>query len=178
MCAFQQITNQNIQSSSLLCHLVRASFSLRMDCRCSSVRRLLCAVVLIFITGKSFSQRYVLPNIHVVRAARRRSRGISSGMEWMNCAGPVVSHYTAAQSAPFRICTGAVSTSMANGLRRNSKFFFCASKSPRRLANSSRSALSLSAKCAFGNTVAPTRVKHYLATGKVRQVALVHLCLP
>ncbi len=66
---------------------------LRMDCRCSSVRRLLCDVLLIFITENSFSHRYVLPNIHKVRAAWTRSWGIASGMKQVNCAGPTVSYF-------------------------------------------------------------------------------------
>lgn len=73
--------------------------------------------------------------------------------------GPTVSYF--AFSVPLHcssiscicICTGAVSTLTANGLRSSSKLLFCASKSPKRRANSVRSALSLSAKWAFGNTV-------------------------
>lgn len=75
---------------------------------------------LIFITRKSFSHRYLLPNIDKVRAAGRQSWGIAAGIEWMNCEGPAVSYF--AFSVPLHCnsissiwnCAGAVSTSMAN----------------------------------------------------------------
>jgi len=42
--------------------------TLRIDCKCTSVRQLLCAVLLIFINQKSysFSDKYVLRDMHRV----------------------------------------------------------------------------------------------------------------
>lgn len=71
----------------------------RMDRRCSSVRRLLC----------SASHRYVLPNRHQIRAACRRRCGFRNGAN--------------KPSAPSHCsCTGAVSMSTRREAAPNSLF--------------------------------------------------------
>lgn len=121
---------------------------LRMDCRCSSVAQLLCAVLWIVITESSFSHRYVLPNMHKVRVACRRSWGIPSGMEGINCAVPAVS--------PFAVSVPLHSIKAVWDLSAQSAQFI--------------------SKVRILERHCTNLVRHFLATGKMRQVALMHVC--
>ena len=85
---------------------LRAEEFFRIEWRCSSVRRLLCDVLFIFIKENSWSYRYVLPNIESIWAAWVRSWGIVSGMNRENCAAAQsyltwACHNTGVQSAPI-----------------------------------------------------------------------------
>ena len=109
-----------------------------MDSRVTSVRRRLCDDWFICIP----ENRYVEPNTQRLCALWRLTWGVVSGGKRGNCAGPTVSHWAfnvrshCSSISSVWICTGAVSTSAANGLRNSSELFFCTSKSPKRRANS------------------------------------------
>ena len=150
---------------------------LRIEWRCSSVRRVLCEVLFIFIKENSCSHKYVLPNIESVWAAWEHRWGIVSGMKRGNSAAPTDSYFAFSVSLHWSsissICRfdGALSTSAANGLLRSSNLLFGASKSSNRRMKSAPSMSSFSVNCLVGKTAAATFF-HCLAVREMAQVFL------
>ena len=99
---------------------------LRIEWRCSSVSRLLCDVLFIFIKEKSCLHRYVLPNIERILAAWVGSWGIVSGMKRGNCAVPTETYFALSVSLHWSSISSiwrlgdALASSMANGLLSSS----------------------------------------------------------
>ena len=135
---------------------------LRIEWRCSSVRRVLCEVLFIFIKENSCSHKYVLPNIESVWAAWEHRWGIVSGMKRGNSAAPTDSYFAFSVSLHWSsissICRfdGALSTSAANGLLSSSNLLLGASKSANRRMKSAPSMPSFSVNCLVGKTAAAT----------------------
>ena len=151
---------------------------LRMDCRCSSVRPLLCDVLLIFITEQLLTQ-ICAANIQRVQAICWQSWGTASGVKQIDCAGPRVSYFSfsvplyCSSISSICICTGAV-CQMGCETARN---YFSVLQSHQSTVLSAKCTQVIS-KVGIWEHHGTNLVQHYLATGKVRQVALVHLCLP
>ena len=80
-------------SSSMFGVRLCAEEILRIEWRCSSVTQLLCVGLFNFITEKSCSHRYVLPNIESIWATWACSWGIVSGMKRGNCAALTASYF-------------------------------------------------------------------------------------
>ena len=131
-------------SSSMFGVRLWAEEILRIEWRCSSVRQLLCDVLFNFITEKSCSHRYVLPNIESIWATWARSWGIVSGMKRGNCAAPTESYFDLCVSLHWSSISsiwrlvGALSTSTANGLLSSSNLLYWASKSANRRVKSTQ----------------------------------------
>lgn len=145
-------------SSSVSGFRLWAEEILRIQRRCSSVRRLLWDVLVIFIEEKSFSHRLVLPNMDSIWAAWAQSWDIVSGMKCVNCAAPTASYFDfnvslhwSSISSIWRL-VGTFSTATANGLLSSSNLHFWISKSANLRLNSAPSTRSFSANCAHGNT--------------------------
>lgn len=183
MCVFQQITNQNIQSSSLLCHFDKAwclaSFFadklVFVQCevlQCGDFQAGLQVLINETTPMCWFLNLYHWKEFLTKICATKHAHGLSHLQEelrhfFRNAVNELCSvvlcllvfHYTAAQSAPFESGQVQFSRWWQMGCEATKNSFFCTSKSPKCLANSSHSALSWSVKCAFGNTVALTLFK-------------------
>ena len=122
----------------------------KMEWRCASVRRLLCGFLLIFITQKNCSHRYVLPNMQSIWESCRQS--CCRDEAWKL----VLLHWRSISS--IRRFTGALSMSTANGALDRSNFNFWAATLENRRVNYVPSVPSLSTNVQSGE-----RWKHVLS---------------
>ena len=126
---------------------------LRIEWRRSSVRRVLCEVLFIFIKENSCSHKYVLPNIESVWASWERRWGIVSGMKRGNSAAPTDSHFDFIVSLHWSSISSHLQVWWcAFHVSCSSNLLFWASKSANRRMKSAPSMPSFSVNCIVGKT--------------------------
>ena len=156
---------------------------LRIEWRRSSVRRVLCEVLFIFIKENSCSHKYVLPNIESVWSAWERRWDIVSGMKHGNSAAPTDSYFAFSVSLYWSsissICRfdGALSTSAANGLLSSLNLLFFGFKIGKSPYEVSTKYAEFYSKLSSWETAAATFF-HCLAVREMAQVFLKNLRLP